>query len=344
MPETFTPYTWADGSAGGTPVTAAQLNRVETGLESMDDRGAALELGILTPVPVTYAASISIDASTGALFRIVATGNPTIAAINNGTDGQLVTIQILASGADRTVTWSVGGAATSIVTSGTWATWTFRYYSTGGTWTLVSTSQTPATSYTDEQAQDAVAAMIAAGTHTGISFNYVDASNLLSATVTPAVLQSTFTTKGDIVAASGASSPARVGAGANGTQLTADSGQSNGVGWQANPTPAPVTLTDGATVALDASAGQVFKLTAAGDRTISVPTGATDGRGIIIAHTASGAGRTLTLTTGSSGAFIYGSDIPGPLSQTVSGKTDYIGAIYDNTAARWRVISYVKGY
>jgi len=40
------------------------------------------------------------------------------------------------------------------------------------------------TQYTDEMAQDASAAMIAAGTHTGISFTYSDADNKLSATVT----------------------------------------------------------------------------------------------------------------------------------------------------------------
>ena len=43
-----------------------------------------------------------------------------------------------------------------------------------------------ATSYTDEQAQDAIAAMIAAGTHAGITFSYNDATNSLSATVTGA--------------------------------------------------------------------------------------------------------------------------------------------------------------
>lgn len=37
--------------------------------------------------------------------------------------------------------------------------------------------------YTDEQAQDAVAAMIAAGSHSGISFSYNDGSNSLSATL-----------------------------------------------------------------------------------------------------------------------------------------------------------------
>jgi hypothetical protein len=38
--------------------------------------------------------------------------------------------------------------------------------------------------YTDERAQDAVAALIAAGTHTGITFTYNDTANSLSATVT----------------------------------------------------------------------------------------------------------------------------------------------------------------
>lgn len=38
--------------------------------------------------------------------------------------------------------------------------------------------------YTDEQAQDAIAALLAAGSHTGITFTYDDANNKLSATVT----------------------------------------------------------------------------------------------------------------------------------------------------------------
>lgn len=38
--------------------------------------------------------------------------------------------------------------------------------------------------YTDERAQDAIAAVIAAGTHIGITFVYDDANNRISATVT----------------------------------------------------------------------------------------------------------------------------------------------------------------
>jgi hypothetical protein len=47
-----------------------------------------------------------------------------------------------------------------------------------------------------------------------------------------AVLDATFTTKGDIVAASAASTPVRVGIGTNGFVLTADSSAAAGVSWQ----------------------------------------------------------------------------------------------------------------
>lgn len=43
MPETYTPFTWADGSGGGTPIIAVRLNSIESGIESMDDRMTALE-------------------------------------------------------------------------------------------------------------------------------------------------------------------------------------------------------------------------------------------------------------------------------------------------------------
>lgn len=103
-----------------------------------------------------------------------------------------------------------------------------------------------------------------------------------------------------------------------------------------------ITLTDGATPALDAALGNHFRLTAAGNRTIAVPTNPTDGQKIIIEHIASGADRTLALNTGT-GGFAYGSDITG-LSATVSGKHDFIGAVYNSAVNKWHVIAYVKGY
>ena len=103
-----------------------------------------------------------------------------------------------------------------------------------------------------------------------------------------------------------------------------------------------VGLTDGATPALDASLGNTFILVAAGNRTIAVPTGAASGKRILIGHKASGADRTLDLNTGA-GGFRFGTDITG-LTATTSGKTDYIGCIYNATDNKWDVIAVVKGY
>lgn len=103
-----------------------------------------------------------------------------------------------------------------------------------------------------------------------------------------------------------------------------------------------VTLTDGATPALDASLGTIFRLDAEGNRTIGIPTNPTDGKKIVIEHTATGGARTLALNSGT-GGFAFGTDITG-LTETASGKTDEIGCIYNATANKWRVVGYAKGY
>lgn len=106
--------------------------------------------------------------------------------------------------------------------------------------------------------------------------------------------------------------------------------------------PTVVELTDGATPAMDASLGSVFELTAAGNRTIAVPTNPTDGQKIVIRHKASGADRTLALNTGA-GGFRFGTDITA-LSATTSAKWDYIGCIYNGDDSKWDVVAYSKGY
>lgn len=133
MPETFAPFTWIDGPGGSTPITAAQLNRLEAGLESVDDRAAALELGALTPVAVTYAASLTINATLGSLFRVTATGNLTLVDITGGTNGQLISLEVRASGGDRTFT--VAGETVTIPSGQRW--WgDFRYDSVPDEWML----------------------------------------------------------------------------------------------------------------------------------------------------------------------------------------------------------------
>jgi hypothetical protein len=101
-------------------------------------------------------------------------------------------------------------------------------------------------------------------------------------------------------------------------------------------------LSDGATPALDASLGDIFTLTTTTNPTIAVPTNPANGQTIIIAVTASGSNRTLSLNTGA-GGFHFGSDVTG-LSAIVSGKTDYIGAIYNSVTSFWNVVGYIKGF
>lgn len=107
-----------------------------------------------------------------------------------------------------------------------------------------------------------------------------------------------------------------------------------------------VTLTDVSPVSVDASLGNVFDLTATADRTISAPTNAPatgKSQKILLRLKASGADRTFTLTTGSSGSFRFGTNITS-LTVTTSGKIDLIGVIWNEVAVRWDVVAYAKGY
>lgn len=426
MPDTFSPLSWGDGSGGGTPITAAQLNRIEQGVDSMDLRTSALETGIISPlileswslvdgsswpaawtgangtrdiqsgrgrhVTAASASSVVTNTQTGPssgemLVRFQ--WNASVVeryqyfAVRAADIDNCTTVVVTDTGSAQTISIRKRVAATSTllsadvattVTAGGWYWVRFRWsgsdyrakiWSDGITeppaWTATATDATHSTGsivLATANGADAVArttlfddlrvwdfaagAVLSVAGRTGaVTLTSTDVG-LNNVANSAQVQLSTATTKGDLYVATANATVARQGVGSNGTVLAGASAQTNGVQWQSNPTPAPVTLTDGATVSLDASAGKVFKLSAAGDRTILTPTNAVDGRGIVIAHTASGAGRTLALTTGA-GGFIFGSDITA-LSQTVSGKTDYIGAIYDVTADRWRIVSYVKGF
>jgi hypothetical protein len=85
----------------------------------MDDRTAALELGVTTPVIVTYAASIALNAALGSLFRVTATGNLTVTDITGGTNGQQIVLEVLASGGARTLT--VAGSPVTVQGGEKWA-------------------------------------------------------------------------------------------------------------------------------------------------------------------------------------------------------------------------------
>lgn len=104
------------------------------------------------------------------------------------------------------------------------------------------------------------------------------------------------------------------------------------------------TLTDAATISLDASLGNHFRVTLAGNRTMAAPTNPTDGQRIAIEVIQDATGsRTLTLTTGALG-FGFGTDIPSITLTTTANLRDFIECVYNATAQRWYVVRFVKGY
>lgn len=69
------------------------------------------------PVALTYAASLTPDA-TGGNYRVVtATGNPTLNPPTSGTDGQMLRMRFIASGGARTVTFAAGFKRPSTIPS-----------------------------------------------------------------------------------------------------------------------------------------------------------------------------------------------------------------------------------
>jgi hypothetical protein len=104
---------------------------------------------------------------------------------------------------------------------------------------------------------------------------------------------------------------------------------------------APVTLTDATTVATDASLGNYFRVTLAGNRTLGNPTNPTDGQKAVweIIQDATGT-RTITLGT----AFALGTDITAVTLTTTASKRDFLGAVYNSTATKWYVIAFTRGY
>jgi hypothetical protein len=103
----------------------------------------------------------------------------------------------------------------------------------------------------------------------------------------------------------------------------------------------PVALTDASTIATDAALGNHFTVTLGGNRTLGNPTNPTHGQKVIWEITQDGTG-TRTLTLGSN--FALGTDITVVTLTTTASKTDFLGAIYNSTAGKWRVVAFAKGY
>lgn len=104
---------------------------------------------------------------------------------------------------------------------------------------------------------------------------------------------------------------------------------------------APITLTDAATIATDASLADLFRVTLGGNRTLANPTNPIDGQMLRWEIVQDGTGgRTLTLGA----KFVLGTDMPSLVLTSAGGKKDILGAVYNLAADKWYVVALAKGY
>ncbi len=104
-------------------------------------------------------------------------------------------------------------------------------------------------------------------------------------------------------------------------------------------------LTDAATIAVDASLGNHYRVTLTDNRTLGVPTNLVDGQRFTIEFIQDATGsRTLTHTTGSADSYQFGTDITGVTLSTTANARDIVEYIYSSSKARCLVIDVKKGY
>jgi hypothetical protein len=114
-------------------------------------------------------------------------------------------------------------------------------------------------------------------------------------------------------------------------------------GWVDICTRPPVALADGATINTDASLGRHFRVTLGGNRTMAAPTNPTDGQRIVYEIIQPGSGGPWTIATWNA-IFVFGTDVPSPTLTATASKRDFVGFVYNSTAAKWYCLAAAKGY
>lgn len=104
-------------------------------------------------------------------------------------------------------------------------------------------------------------------------------------------------------------------------------------------TPGFVTLTDASTISVDGTAGNRFRVTLGGNRTMGTPTGLVDGQGLLFVIKQDGTGsRTLAWSSGYLDLCAIGTS--GVAS--AAGKTTVVQGVYDDVSGKVILIGYVK--
>jgi hypothetical protein len=105
--------------------------------------------------------------------------------------------------------------------------------------------------------------------------------------------------------------------------------------------PTVVNLTDAATIAVDAAAGNDFRLTIAGDRTMGTPANPSDGQQIIFQVT-QGPGAPFSLNWAS--GYEFSANLAQPTLSSAAGQTDLLDFIYNATKDTWLFVAFVNGF
>lgn len=103
----------------------------------------------------------------------------------------------------------------------------------------------------------------------------------------------------------------------------------------------PVALTDGSSIAVNAAAGNDFRLTlGASGHKLANPTGLADGQRILVWVTqGTGGGFTLTYDT----VYEFTTALPAPTLSAAAGVVDLLGFIYNATTGKLRFAAFLAG-
>ena len=105
--------------------------------------------------------------------------------------------------------------------------------------------------------------------------------------------------------------------------------------------PAVVALADGASIAVDASLGNDFRVTLGGNRTMATPVNPANGQQIIFQVTqGSGGSSSITWDTG----YEFSTGLPQPTLSSTAGQTDLLGFIYNAAKGKWLLAAFVNGF